>query len=142
MLAALGRVRRNLVDLPGSLIVPAWVAGLLVVIIGFTGSLVLVVPAAEAAGLTPEQISSWVLAISVGSGLATIILSLIYRQPVLTAWSTPGLVLLGTSLGQYSLGEAVGAYIVVGLAIALLGISGLFERAVRVIPQSVALAVL
>lgn len=142
MLAALGRVRRNLVDLPGSLIVPAWVAGLLVVIIGFTGSLVLVVPAAEAAGLTPEQISSWVLAISVGSGLATIILSLVYRQPVLTAWSTPGLVLLGTSLGQYSLEEAVGAYIVVGLVIALLGISGLFERAVRMIPQSVALAVL
>ncbi len=85
------------------LIVPAWVAGLLVVIIGFTGSLVLVVPAAEAAELTPEQMSSWVLAIAVGSGLATIILSLIYRQPVLTAWSTPGLVLLATSLGRYSL---------------------------------------
>jgi benzoate membrane transport protein len=142
MLAALGRVRRNLLDLPGSLSVSAWVAGLLAVIIGFTGSLVLVVPAAEAARLTPEQISSWVLTISVGSGVATIILALIYRQPVLTAWSTPGLVLVGTSLAQYSLAEAIGAYIVVGLAVALLGISGLFDRAVRVIPQSVALAVL
>jgi benzoate membrane transport protein len=142
MLAALGRVRGSLRDLPGALILPAWSAGLLIVLVGFTGSLVLTVPAANAAGLTPEQLGSWVWAIAVGSGVATVTLSLLYRQPVLTAWSTPGLALLGTSLAYYRIGEAVGAYIVVGLAIALLGVSGLFERTVRVIPQPVALAVL
>jgi benzoate membrane transport protein len=129
-------------DLPASLILPAWAAGFLVVLIGFTGSLVLTVPAAEAAGLTPAQLSSWVWAITVGSGAATLILSLVYRQPVLTAWSTPGLALLATSLASYRLGEAVGAYLLVGLAIALLGLTGLFDRAVRAIPQPVALAVL
>jgi benzoate membrane transport protein len=142
MRSALRRFIQTLRDLPGSLIPSAWIAGMLIVIIGFTGSLVLTVPAAQAAGLSPAQLSSWVWAIAVGSGLATVILSLIYRQPVLTAWSTPGLALLGTSLASYSLSEAVGAYLIVGLAIALLGISGLFERAVRVIPQPVALAVL
>lgn len=129
-------------DLPGALILPAWAAGLLIVIVGFTGSLVLTVPAAQAAGLTPAQLSSWVWAIAVGSGVATLTLALVYRQPVLTAWSTPGLALLGTSLASYRLSEAVGAYIVVGLAIVLLGLSGLFDRAVRFIPQPVALAVL
>jgi benzoate membrane transport protein len=142
MLAALRRLGRNIIDLPGSLILPAWSAGLLAVIIGFTGSLVLTVPAAEAAGLTPEQLGSWVWAIAVGSGVATILLSVVYRQPVLTAWSTPGLALLGTSLAEYRLSEAIGAYMIVGGVIALLGISGLFERAVRLIPQPVALAVL
>jgi benzoate membrane transport protein len=142
MRPAFHRLAQAIRDLPSSLILPAWTAGLLIMIIGFTGSLVLTVPAATAAGLTPAQLSSWVWAIAVGSGLATIILSLLYRQPVLTAWSTPGLALLGTSLATYRLSEAVGAYIIVGLAIAALGVSGLFERAVRVIPQPVALAVL
>jgi benzoate membrane transport protein len=142
MNSTIARVRGSIADLPRALILPAWTAGLLVVIVGFTGSLVLTVPAAEAAGLSPEQLSSWVWAIAVGSGLATLLLSLLYRQPVLTAWSTPGLALLGTSLAQYRLSEAVGAYIVVGLVIALLGLSGLFERVVRVLPQPVALAVL
>jgi benzoate membrane transport protein len=142
MNGALARLRTSVRDLPQSLILPAWTAGVLVVIVGFTGSLVLTLPAAEAAHLTPEQLSSWVWAIAVGSGVATLLLSLVYRQPVLTAWSTPGLALLGTSLAQYRLGEAVGAYIAVGLLIALLGASGLFERVVRVIPQPVALAVL
>lgn len=142
MRSGLRRFGQAVRDLPGSLILPAWTAGTLIVLIGFTGSLVLTVPAAEAAGLSAAQLSSWVWAITVGSGLATVILSLIYRMPVLTAWSTPGLALLATSLSHYRLGEAVGAYILVGLAIALLGISGLFDRAVRVIPQPVAMAVL
>lgn len=142
MLAAFTRARSSITGLPGALILPAWVAGLLVVIVGFTGSLVLVAPAAEAANLSPAQLGSWVWAISVGSGVATLVLSLWYKQPVLTAWSTPGLALLATSLTQYRLGEAVGAYIVVGVAIALLGISGLFNRVVSIIPQPVALAVL
>ena len=142
MNVAFARLRGSIADLPRALILPAWLAGLLVVIVGFTGSLVLTVPAAQAAQLTPDQLSSWVWAIAVGSGVATLTLSLFYRQPVLTAWSTPGLALLGTSLAHYRLSEAVGAYIVVGLAITLLGVSGLFERVVGVIPQPVALAVL
>jgi benzoate membrane transport protein len=142
MLVAVRRFALTMRDLPASLTLPAWSAGLLIVLIGFTGSLVLTVPAAEAAGLTPAQLSSWVWAITVGSGLATVLLSLLYRQPILTAWSTPGLALLATSLSAYTLSEAVGAYILVGLVITLLGVSGLFERVVRLIPQPVALAVL
>jgi benzoate membrane transport protein len=140
--AAIRRFVLALCDLPTSLILSTWSAGLLIVLIGFTGSLALTVPAAEAAGLTPAQLSSWVWAITVGSGLATVLLSLRYRQPVLTAWSTPGLALLATSLSAYPLGEAVGVSILVGVAVALLGVSGLFERVVRRIPPPVAMAVL
>jgi benzoate membrane transport protein len=133
---------RNVRDLPKAFTLSAWVAGFLAVLVGFTGSLVLVVPAAEAAGLSTAQISSWVLAIAFSTGLSSIILALLYRKPILTAWSTPGLVLLGTSLAQYSLAEAIGAYIAAALVIIILGVSGLFERVVRLIPQAVSMAVL
>jgi benzoate membrane transport protein len=132
----------NLRDLPASMTLSTWTAGLLIVLVGFTGSLVVVVPAAEAAGMTAAQLSSWVWAITISSGVASVLLSLWYRMPVLTAWSTPGLVLLAGSLAQYRLGEAVGAYLIVGAVVTLLGLSGLFERVVAVLPQPVAYAVL
>lgn len=128
--------------LPQALIPSAWVAGLLVAIVGFTGSMVLTFPAAENAQLSAAQLSSWVWAIAVGSGVATILLSLWYQQPVLTAWSTPALALLATDLAKYSLPEVVGTYLVVGLAIAVLGLTGLFDRLMALVPSPVALAVL
>lgn len=135
-------VAQNLRNLVSSLVPSTWIAGLLIVIIGFAGSIVLVLPAAEAAGLSQEELGSWVWAVSLSSGLATISLSLWYGKPVITAWSTPGLVLLGSSLAYYSIAEAVGVYIVVSIVIMLLGFSGLFERVVALIPQPVAMAVL
>lgn len=117
-------------------------AGVLIVIVGFTGSLVLTFDVADKAGLSSAELSSWVLAITVGSGVLSLGLSLWYRQPVLTAWSTPGLALLASSLGKYTINDAVGVYLIVGLLIAALGFTGLFDRVMRLIPQNVALSVL
>jgi benzoate membrane transport protein len=117
-------------------------AGVLIVIVGFTGSLVLTFDVADRAGLSSAELSSWVLAITVGSGVLSLTLSLWYRQPVLTAWSTPGLALLASSLGKYPLSDAVGVYLIVGVVIAVLGLTGLFDAVMRLVPQNVALAVL
>jgi benzoate membrane transport protein len=138
----LGVLLGALRDLPQALTVSSWLAGILIVVVGFTGSLVLTFDVAERAKLTAGELSSWVWAITVGTGLLTLGLSLLYRQPVITAWSTPGLAVLAASLGNYSLNEAVGAYIAVALAIVFVGLTGLFERAMRFVPQGVALAVL
>ena len=135
-------LRESLRDLPKALILPAWIAGLLVVIVGFTGSLVLTFDVAERAKLSAAQLGSWVWAITVGTGLLSLGLSMLYKQPVLTAWSTPGLAVLASSLGRYTLPDAVGAYLLVGVTIALLGLTGLFDRAMRFVPQGVAMAVL
>ncbi len=137
-----GKLRQSFLDLPKALTLSTWTAGLLAVIVGFTGSLVLTFQVADSANLTPAQLSSWVFSITVGSGILCISLSLFYKQPVLTAWSTPGLAVLASSLGDYTLSDAVGAYLVIGLAIMILGFTGLFERVMRLLPQSVALAVL
>jgi benzoate membrane transport protein len=136
------RFQQSLRDLPKALTASTWTAGLLIMLVGFTGSLVLTFQAAENAKLSPAQLSSWVLAITVGSGLLTLGLSLWYNQPVITAWSTPGLALLISNLSDYTLPDAVGAFLVVGLAIAFIGFTGLFDRAMQLIPQPVAMAVL
>jgi benzoate membrane transport protein len=136
------RFQQSIGHLPKALTSSTWTAGLLILLVGFTGSLVLTFQAAENAKLSPEELSSWVLAITVGSGLLTLGLSLWYKQPVICAWSTPGLALLVSSLRDYKLSDAVGAFLVVGLAIAFVGFTGLFDKAMRLIPQPVAMAVL
>jgi benzoate membrane transport protein len=72
----------------------AVVAGFVAVLVGFTSSVVIVFAAAQALGATPAQATSWMWALGLGMGLTSIGLSLATRQPVLTAWSTPGAALL------------------------------------------------
>jgi len=135
-------IRANLRDLPKSLTPSAVFTGLLAVVVGYASSLVLVFQAASNAGLDRTQISSWLFAVLVGGGICTLILSIWFRQPVMAAWSTPGTALLLTSLAHYSYNEAIGAYLIAGVAILLLGISGLFGRVMALVPRSVVMGML
>ncbi|HSG60011.1 MAG TPA: benzoate/H(+) symporter BenE family transporter [Pseudomonadales bacterium] len=117
-------------------------AGFIAVLVGYTSSIAIIFQAASAAGGTPEQISSWLWAIGLGMGMTTIGLSLYYRQPVLTAWSTPGAALLATSLTGYSMAEAIGIFMFCSLLIAICGATGLFAKLMRHIPQPLAAAML
>ncbi|MFC6668780.1 benzoate/H(+) symporter BenE family transporter [Marinobacterium aestuariivivens] len=84
------------------------------------------------------MMSSWVWAISVGAAISGIALSLWFRIPVVTAWSAPGTVLLVSLFPQLSLSEAVGAYITAAVIMLLIGITGIFDRVVALIPRGVA----
>ena len=68
----------------------AVVAGFVTVLVGFASAAAIVFQAAGAVGASAAQVSSWMLALGVGMGLTCILLSLRYRVPVVTAWSTPG----------------------------------------------------
>ncbi|MBI5718315.1 MAG: benzoate/H(+) symporter BenE family transporter [Burkholderiales bacterium] len=120
----------------------AVVAGFVAVLVGFTSSVVIVFQAAEALGATPAQKASWIWALGLGMGLTSIGLSLRYRQPVLTAWSTPGAALLVTAGAGVSMAEGVGAFLVCAGLITLAGASGWFERVMNRIPQALAAALL
>ena len=80
-------------------------------------------------------------ALGVGTGITSIGLSLWFRQPVLTAWSTPGAALLAATHGM-TLPQATGAFIVSAALIALAGFSGLFERLMDRVPVAIAAALL
>ncbi len=120
----------------------AIVAGFVAVLVGFTSSAVIVLQAAQALGADAAQLASWLWALGLGMGLTSIALSLRYRAPVLTAWSTPGAAMLITSAAGVSLAEATGAFIVTGVLIAASGFSGWFERAMARIPLPIASAML
>ncbi|MGM9491641.1 benzoate/H(+) symporter BenE family transporter [Ideonella sp. YS5] len=129
---------RNLIK---DLSLSAVVAGFVAVLVGFTSSVAIVFAAARALGAGPAETASWMWALGLGMGLTTLGLSLWYRQPVLTAWSTPGAALIAATQGQ-TLPEATGAFIVCALLIALAGYSGLFERVIGRIPMAIASALL
>ncbi len=128
---------RNLRDLPGSLTLSAAVAALVAVLVGYTGPLLIVVQAAENAGLDRAQLSSWIWAITVGSGASALIMSLRYRQPLLAAWPAAGVALLATTLPQYTYAEAIGAYLVAAVGLIALGWSGLFGRIMDQVPRPI-----
>lgn len=117
-------------------------AGMVAVIVGYTSSVAIVFQAALAAGASQAEISSWLWALGIGMGVTSIGLSLRYRTPVLTAWSTPGAALLVTGLSGVPMDEAIGVFIAASLVITLLGISGIFDRLMRHIPQPLAGAML
>lgn len=118
--------------------VSAVAAGFVTVLVGFASSAVIVFQAASAVGATEAQVGSWMLALGLGMGLTCILLSLHYRVPVVTAWSTPGAALLVTSATGLSIEEATGAFLVSGGLITLCGFSGWFERAMGRIPVAIA----
>ena len=120
----------------------AVVAGFVAVLVGYTSSVVIVFQAAAALGATPAQTVSWMWALGLGMGLTSAGLSLWYRRPVLTAWSTPGAALLVTAGVGVPMNEAVGAFIVCGLLITLAGATGWFARVMDRIPQALAAALL
>ncbi|HEY9641293.1 MAG TPA: benzoate/H(+) symporter BenE family transporter [Coleofasciculaceae cyanobacterium] len=120
----------------------AVIAGFVTVLVGFTSSAVIVFQAAQALNASPAEIGSWMWALGLGMGLTCIILSLYYRVPVVTAWSTPGAAMLITSAAGVSMPEAVGAFLISALLMTLFGFTGWFERAINRIPISIASAML
>ncbi|QIB51606.1 benzoate/H(+) symporter BenE family transporter [Pseudomonas sp. OIL-1] len=120
----------------------AAVAGLIATIISYAGPLVIVFQAAESAGMSHAVLSSWVWAISIGSAVLGIGLSLRYRVPVIIAWSAPGSALLVSLLPEVSLNEAVGAYIVASVIIFIVGVTGAFDRIISKLPAAIAAGML
>lgn len=123
---------------------PAATAGFVAVLVGFTSSVAIVFQAAQAFGATPEQLTSWMWALGLGMGLCTAVPSLILRQPVMVAWSTPGAAVLATAglTGGFSMAEAVGAFMACAALIILFGATGWFERLMNRIPMAIASALL
>ena len=117
-------------------------AGFVAVLVGYTSSAAIIFQAAHTVGATEAQIASWMWALGIGMAFSSISLSLYYRLPLLTAWSTPGAALLVTSLAGVSLPEATAAFIFCGILIAIIGYAGWFERFMHLIPLPLASAML
>jgi benzoate membrane transport protein len=113
------------------------VSAFVAAIVGFGGTLAIIIAAATAVGASQDQTASWVTAICLATAIETGLLSWQAKMPIITAWSTPGAALIAASNG-FSIHEAVGAFLVAG---ALLVATALFKPLMRLIariPASVA----
>ncbi|MDN3617607.1 benzoate/H(+) symporter BenE family transporter [Vibrio gallaecicus] len=116
--------------------------GFIAVFIGYASAAAIIFQAAMSAGSTNEQVASWFWALGVGMGITTILLSLHYKKPIVTAWSTPGAALLITSLEGLTMNQAVAVFLFSSLLITLVGVAGIFERVLKQMPTSIASAML
>ena len=117
---------------------PPVMAGLISVIVNYGGTFILIFQAAQMAGLNPALTASWIWSISIGVGITGILLSWHTREPIITAWSTPAAAFLITALVAVPYAEAIGAYLLSAIAFMILGITGYFEKLIRLIPISIA----
>jgi len=113
-------------------------AALISIIVNYGGTFTLVFQAAHVAHLTSNQIASWVWSIAIGVGITGAWLSYKYREPIITAWSTPGVAFLISVLPFTSYNEIIGAYILSAIGFLILGVTGSFEKIVSYIPSGIA----
>nr|WP_313417380.1 benzoate/H(+) symporter BenE family transporter [Brevundimonas diminuta] len=111
-------------------------------VVGFGGTVALVVQAGQAMGAAPAQIISMVTALCLGIGLPGAVLSWRLKMPVVLAWSTPGAALLAASTLGLGWSTAVGAFVIAGLLMVLTGLVPALGRLAERIPAAVASAML
>ncbi len=117
---------------------PATVStGIIAAIMGTTGPLVMVLTAAQEGMLPVEQAIAWVFSIYFFGGVITLLMALWYKQPICGALSIPGLLLVGVVLSEFSINEAVGAYMISGFIVLLLGLSGYIKKVMLWLPQPI-----
>lgn len=93
-------------------------------------------------GLGAGQASSWIFIIWFSGAISSIALSLAYRQPIPITSTIPGLIFMGTLAGRYSVPELLGANLLAGVLIVLLGASGLGGRLLALLPMPIAMGML
>ena len=140
--APLPAIWKNLKEFPRALSFSATMAGLLIVLISSTGPIAIMLQAAKAGHFTDRQTASWLFACWAGPGIFGLYLSLRLRMPVIGAWSTPSVALLVTGLATHKLSEAVGAYFISAVLIAIIGLTGFLEKILALVPRPVIMAML
>lgn len=117
-------------------------AALVAVLVGFGGTLAVIVQAAEHLGATPAQTASWVASLCLAIAATSIGLSVRYRMPVVTAWSLAGAVLIGSAPPGMDLPAATGAFLASAVLTMGAGAVPALGRAIARLPASIAGAML
>jgi benzoate membrane transport protein len=111
--------------------------GLIAWLFGVTGPLLIVLQAASQGHLSSTEVTSWIFGIYVVPGVITLLQAFVFRQPIGYAFSIPGAVLIGATLAHRPFSQVIGAYLITGALILLLGMTGVVEKVMRVLPMPV-----
>lgn len=117
-------------------------AGVVAALFGCTGPALVVINAAEAGRLSNAQTVAWLFAIYVLGGLISLFLALRYRQPICGAYTIPGAAILSASLTVIPFSDALGAFIMSGVLVFVLGVTGLIGRLMHWLPMPIVMAMI
>jgi benzoate membrane transport protein len=117
-------------------------AALVATVAGVGGTLPVVLAAAQAVGANAAETASWVSGLGIATAVSAVILSLRYRMPIITAWSTPGAALIASTSGVPNFRAAVGAFVLAAALILLTAAIRPLGRLIERIPTSIAGAML
>jgi benzoate membrane transport protein len=105
-----------------------------------TGPVAIILSVAAGAGMSEADIASWIFGGFFLNSVITVVMALVYRQPLVFLWSIPGTVLLGPALAHVGFREAVGAFLATGALMFVLGLSGWVRRAMDAVPMPIVMA--
>jgi len=120
----------------------AWSSALIAALVGFGGTVALVVQAMRTLGADIDQTGSAVTALCLAIGFTGFVLSLRLRVPVVLAWSTPGAALLAAATPGLTWPIAIGVFLAAAVMMIVIGLVPLFGRLAERIPAAVASAML
>lgn len=116
------------------------------ILVGFGGSVAIVLAGAAAVGASPAQTASWVSALCLAVGVTSIGLSVWHRMPIVAAWSTPGAALIAaTAIGGvpvYGIEVAAGAFVFAAALVLLSATLKPLAMLIAKIPMAIASAML
>ena len=107
-----------------------------------TGPALIILQAAAAGDFSNQQTINWMFAVYFFGGLFGIVMPLLFRIPITGAHSISGVAFLATVTGHFSYPQLIGGYVISGLLILLIGLSGLFTKIIKWVPKEVIAAML
>lgn len=129
-------------DLPRALTLSALAYGFTAWLFAVTGPFLIYVNAARQGNLSTAEFNSWIFGGYFVCGLLSVALSLFYRLPLLAALTIPGGVLVASALAHSSFQAIIGAYLLTGALITLLGATGAVRKALEWIPVPITMAMI
>ena len=111
--------------------------GLIGFIFAATGPLAIILAVGTRGGLSAAELASWVFGAFFVNGALTVLMSWRFREPLCFFWTIPGTVLVGGALTHLRYPEVIGAFYATALLLLLVGLSGWFGRAMRLVPMPI-----
>lgn len=113
------------------------VNGFVGLVFAATGPVAVILAVGSEGGLSQRSLASWVFGAFFLNGVLTVLSCWLYRQPLSFFWTIPGTVLVGPALTHLSWSEVVGAFLVTGVLVLLLGATGWVRRAMDAVPMPI-----
>ena len=98
---------------------------------------IVMIEVGEQAGLSYDVIASWIFILHLFNGILALVMCLYYKQPFVIAGMIPLYGILINAVEYASYAEICGAFLIAGIAIVILGVTGLTKKILSYLPMPV-----